>query len=181
MIAGLALLTVTNREDLRYFVRDRRLNSHLNGDWIQYHVTRDSRISHRPIWVAHLEYLRITRFGRVKGRSKGDHSTSLSYEFSGTVRNGVMRHRFHNITAPEEDIMVCYPNLLSGDLLLGMWIGQDFDKSWATGHIVLSRTPRSTKELGRLYNLAILPARVPNPSTTPMVVLAMGEGGDISP
>ena len=145
LAASMLIILLTNRDELRYFVTSRRRYRHLAGSWTQYHLTTDSRVSNRPIWVSHQEWLKINAFGRVKGFSSNSHSTHLEYRITGTIRNGVMRLRFENQTVKEEPVLICYPNLLPTDILVGMWAGNDFDQMWSTGPIILSRTDLNEK------------------------------------
>jgi hypothetical protein len=139
LLSGIAILGFTNRDDIFYLIRDRNRYQHLAGDWIEYHLTLDSAKSSEPFWSWHKEVVSISIFGHVKGSSYGQHEVRLNYDMTGSIRHGVMRLRYHNVTADESDVMICYPNLLSGELLAGMWIGQDYDLHWCSGPIILSR------------------------------------------
>jgi hypothetical protein len=145
--ASILTLLVTNLDDVRYLLSSRKHHQHLNGTWRQYHLTTDSSGDAAPAWVSHTEQLKITKVGRVKGTSAGEHSIALKYGVKGVIRHGVMRLTLSNQTATEDPVTIFYPHLLSSDMLVGTWAGRDFDGRWSTGPIVLSRRSLSRSEL----------------------------------
>lgn len=152
LIASFVVLLLTNREDFRFFILARGRYKQLGGDWNQYHLTFDTQAGPNPIWVLHSESLKITAFGRVTGTSQGTHTTRLAYRIRGTIRRGVMRLRLENVTSEESVVVSAYPNLLSDQIVRGMWIGQDFNQHWTTGPIVLSRTLLNNDQLREIVN-----------------------------
>jgi hypothetical protein len=149
LTAGAVLFVLlTNRDDVAYFIKDRNLHKHLSDGWIQYHLSGDARVSSTsPIWVEHKEILKVSRFGRVRGTSKGCHPpTPLDYVIKGKIRRGIARLDFHNVTSDENDVVIIYPNLLSNSVVIGMWVGHDFNKRPSVGPILLSKTELTEDE-----------------------------------
>lgn len=147
LLASLMLVILGHLDDLHYLFTSRRRYTHLDGRWFQYHLTTDSR--HRPatFWSAHEEQLKVTSFGTVRGTSKGRHRPALTYRVRGSIRNNVMRLRLINQTARELSASFTYPRLLADDILVGVWVGQDYDEVISAGPVVLSRAERSAAEL----------------------------------
>jgi hypothetical protein len=147
IVASLLILTLTNREDLRYFVSSRRRYKNLSGSWLQYHLSTDSALAPVPMWVTHEAQLRLTAFGHVKGDSASEVNENYQYAVTGSIRNGVMRLRLDNKTAAEEPAFMIFPNLLPADVIVGIWTGQDFDQQWTSGPVVFSRGQLDLAEL----------------------------------
>lgn len=146
LIASLIVLVIANREDVRYLLTSPRAHKHLEVVWHQYHLTYDSTWGDAPIWMGNVENLRVTIFGRVYGESFCPYN-QVRYRVSGHIRQGLMRLRYHNTTTHEADIVMCFPNLMHANKLMGMWMGTDFDRHWCSGPIVLSRQELSTTQL----------------------------------
>jgi hypothetical protein len=139
VVASFLVLTLTNREDLRYFLSARGSYGNISGAWLQYHLSTDSNLTPMPIWVRHEVTLRLTAFGHIRGSSKSDYNKNYQYVVTGSIRNGVMRLRLDNSTAREEPAFMIFPNLLTPGVLVGIWTGQDFDQQWTSGPVIFSK------------------------------------------
>ena len=149
LIASFLVLTLTNREDLRYFTSSRRRYKNLSRRWLQYHLSTDDALTSIPIWVAHETDIELTAFGHIKGTSVSRHNENYQYTITGNIRNGVMRLRFDNVRATEEPIFMIFPDLLSTDALVGIWTGQDFDRRWTSGPVILTKRKLTLSDLSR--------------------------------
>ena len=138
LCASLVVLGLTHTDEIRYLFISRRRYSHFNGEWHQYHLTSDAQQSPPVFWMGHRAQLKVTSFGRVRGRTLLSSGT-VDYRMDGTIRQNVMRLRLSNQTAQEVTVSVTYPRLFSRNLLVGVWIGHDFDEHMSAGPILLSR------------------------------------------
>lgn len=146
LVASAVVIAFTQWDDLRYLLTSARHYRQLEGTWLQYHLTAEAK--HQPpiFWSLHQETLRVTSFGRVHGQSLGRHR----YRIRGAIRNNVMRVRLMNQDAVELSASFTYPRLLARDLIVGVWVGHDYDESVCAGPVILSRCPRSAAELADL-------------------------------
>lgn len=166
-VAGSVILILTHLDDFHYLFTSSRKYKHLEGHWHQYHLTNDSRHVPHLFWAAHHEELRVTRFGRIRGNSHGGHAPNLEYRIGGNIRQNVMRLRYKNRTASELPVSVAYPHLLSNEVLVGVWVGHDYDEHMSAGPIVLSRNPQSADLLAaiaqaeQLLNIPVRGRRAP--------------------
>lgn len=139
LMAGCILWMATHPAECRYFLRSRGRNRDLTGRWHQYHLSIDPDAGGRPIWIHHEEVIRISSWGRVRGSSVSLYEKRLEYSITGYIRGRVMRLWFQNENTEEDMALVVYPNLIHRGILIGMWVGEDFDKNWCSGPILLSR------------------------------------------
>jgi hypothetical protein len=149
-LSSLLLLVISHVDDLRFLLGGPRRYGHLNGEWFQYHLTLDSKHASGAFWSVHREVLKMTRFGHVRGESTGLHSPQLRYRIAGEIRQHIMSLRFTNASARELIVNITYPCLLADDVLVGVWVGHDYDEHLRNGPIVLSRIRRTAGELAAI-------------------------------
>lgn len=132
--------------------RRRRKYSHLTGEWFQYHLTFDKANRATPLWVSHKDSIRVSPLLKVTGESANDYKTKLEYRIAGQIDNDRLIFHYENALTDEEEVTVIIDNVLSGDLLNGVWIGYNFDQTLTTGPIIFSRTAMSESELDTLLS-----------------------------
>ncbi|WP_143424991.1 hypothetical protein [Geodermatophilus pulveris] len=66
IIAGVAMLILTNKDDIRYYLVARRRHRVLQDTWVHYRLTR-SKGSAESLWVGSTVDLHLNRFGRLRG------------------------------------------------------------------------------------------------------------------
>jgi len=88
----------------------------------------------------------------VEGSSENiEHpTTKLRYKIRGEIKSGHMVLTMDCVEDSTDFVAVIYPNLLSRDLLIGIWSGFDFQKKPTAAPIVLSRREMNLKELNTL-------------------------------
>jgi hypothetical protein len=146
-VASLVILAFTHLDDLHFLLHSPRRYKYLEGDWHQYHLTRDSRREPPVFWTTHSETFQVTSFGRVRGKSEGKYTLALDYKIKGNIRQHVMRLRLINQNARELPVGIAYPRLLAADVIVGFWVGHSYDEQMCAGPIVLSRSPLSADAL----------------------------------
>lgn len=129
-----------------------RKYSHLSGEWFQYHLTLDKTNHNAPIWVCHKDVIRVSLLFKVTGDSSNDYKTKLQYRIAGQIDSGRLIFHYENALTDEEEVTVIVDNVLSSDLLNGVWIGYNFDKTLTTGPIIFSRVQMSEPDLDNLLN-----------------------------
>jgi hypothetical protein len=140
LVAGGFLWTLTHTGEVRYILVARRRRSVLAGDWHSYHLTHDSTSVRGPIWVHHEEHIRVDIFGRLHGISQGTHKR-LSYTISGVAHGPIVRVTWLNRDAHESPASIVYPNPLGKDVLVGILVGEDYDRRWYASPMIMSRRP----------------------------------------
>jgi len=145
-LASVVIVGMTQLDDLRYLLTSSRRYKHLEGKWFQYHLTNEKKHQPSTFWSLHEEVIKITSFGRVRGNSIGRHR----YRIRGAIRHNVMRLRLMNQDAGEISASFTYPNLLTRDVIVGVWLGHDYDEVVCAGPVVLSRTELSAAQLADL-------------------------------
>ncbi|WP_298554566.1 hypothetical protein [uncultured Algibacter sp.] len=134
--------------------------SHINGEWHQYHYSRDKQVNPRKsIWIHHIDTFKINWLLKVKGKGVNSHSTKLDYKISGKISDDKLFMKYSNKTSKETPVNIVIENLLSKDLLQGVWIGYDFNKDFSIGPIIYSRKEKTEEELStilRRYDINIL-------------------------
>lgn len=128
----------------------RRKYSHLSGEWFQYHLTLDKASQNAPIWVLHKDLIRVSPLLRVNGESSNEYKTKLQYRITGQISKARLILHYENVLTDEEEVTVTIDNVLSNDLLSGVWIGYNFDQTLTTGPIVLARSQMSDVDLDNL-------------------------------
>jgi hypothetical protein len=139
LVAGALLWAATHQRDVVLAFSARRERRRLAGLWHSYHLSRDSTTSRRAIWVRHDHEIRVNALGTLRGSSRANYGERMSYRLSGYVRGAVLRVYLDNIDARESQATFVYPNLLGGAVLLGVLVGEDFDRRWFVSPSVMSR------------------------------------------
>jgi hypothetical protein len=150
LIAGTILWGVTHRDEVGFLVSARRRRAQVRGSWHSYHLSRDSLASPRPIWVEHRDDIRVDLFGRLHGRSRAQYGKEMTYRIFGAIRGPALRVYLKNQDVHEAPASVLYPNLLGGDVLVGIIVGEDFDRQWYASPSVMSKQPLSQERLTAL-------------------------------
>jgi hypothetical protein len=150
LVAGTVLWALTHPGEARYALVARRRRSALAGAWHSYHLTRDSASGPGVMWVHHEDRVRVGVFGRLHGTSQGTHSKRLSYALSGFAHGPTLRVTMLNREAHESPASIVYPNPLGKDVLVGILVGEDYDRQWYASPTVLSRGPLDEATLVRL-------------------------------
>lgn len=124
---------------------------HLNGRWHEYHITQDTSIHSEPFWLRGECHLNIKKGCLVEGFHRVTHhpKSPLKYEVVGEIRNGHMTLTENCIQDTSESFIVVYPNLLSENILIGIWLGFDWQHRQISGPIVLSREEMNIAELNK--------------------------------
>jgi hypothetical protein len=146
LLASAIVVVLTQLDDLRDLFTSSGKYRHLDGKWVKYHLTNDKKNQPPMFWSVHEEVIKITVFGRVRGESIGRHR----YRIRGAIRHNVMRLRLTNQEAGELSASFTYPNLLRRDVVVGVWLGHDYDETICAGPVVLSRVERTESELAEL-------------------------------
>jgi hypothetical protein len=149
-LAGLLILALSHLDDLRYLATHARRYHYLEGQWFEYNLTTDSKRTPAQFWSQANLSIRITNFGHLKGTSQGRLTLHRGYRVNGAIRQSVMRLRLVNQDATELPATFTYPRLLSRDVLIGVWVGYDYDENVSAGPAVLSRKERTPEELASL-------------------------------
>jgi hypothetical protein len=136
-----AVLNLLHRKGLKY--------SHLSGEWYQYHVTRDREVSPDPIWVVHKDVWKVSPLLHVTGESENRHQSKLKYAIRGAICRGRLRLRYLNTIADEDDVAVTVDNLLSRDILFGVYVGYNFDKGLTAAPILFCQKELTDADLAR--------------------------------
>lgn len=150
LIAGAILWGATHRVEISYLSGSHRRRGQIAGPWQSYHLSRDSIASSRPIWIEHHDEIRVSVFGRLNGTSRAQHGPALRYALSGYIRGPALRIYLNNRDAHEGQTSILYPNLLGGDTLVGILVGEDFDRQWYASPSIMSRRPLSEARLTQL-------------------------------
>lgn len=111
----------------------------MGGMWYEYHLTRGKG---GLVWLCGGECnLKIG-----KHYVKGNHSLihpegdgTLDYQIVGEIRNGRLILTANCIKTPTEFFTAIYPNLLSKEKLMGIWMGFDWEQKAIGGPMILSR------------------------------------------
>jgi hypothetical protein len=146
-VAGLLVLALSHLDDLRYLTTNARRYHYLGGEWFEYHLTTDSKRNPPQFWSHAITSIRVTSFGHIKGTSNGRIANSRGYRVNGAIRQSVMRLRLINRDASELPGSFTYPRLLSSDVLIGVWVGYDYDENVSASTAVLSRKELTSEEL----------------------------------
>jgi predicted amidohydrolase len=133
--------------------------SHLEGNWHQYHITKDRAIND-PFWAHNEEFIRI-KHNRIEGRciNAPNPKADLTYTISGQIEAGKMLLVYACHQEPRDCLHAMYLNLLSDKILAGIWLGVDFDMEPFSGPIILSREELTVEDLNRIvseYNLNLV-------------------------
>jgi hypothetical protein len=147
LVAGTLLWTATHHKEVTQMATVRRRRTQLSGAWYSYHLSRDSMSGRGPLWVRHEDILRVSLLGRVGGVSRAQHGRNMTYRVSGYVRGPTLRLYLDNRDAHESQTSLLYPNLLPGDVLVGLLMGEDFDRQWYASPSIMSREPLSEARL----------------------------------
>lgn len=139
LVAGIVLWVVTHHKDLMLVLTARRRRRQIAGFWHSYHLSRDSAAGHNPIWVRHDYDVHVSPLGNLRGSSRAQYGRRMHYRVSGYVRGPILRLYLDNQDAYEGQAIFVYPNLLGGDALLGVLVGEDFDRQWFVSPSVMSR------------------------------------------
>ena len=126
-----------NRKRIRQLFRGSP--DELQGEWRQYHLTRDTLVGAGEMWVPHDETFKVTRSGKISGTSVNDHSTAMSYRISGTAGPEIVMGYENRNTDSEPGVHIRIMDRIRGDLLVGFWNGYDFDQRPFAGPIIYSR------------------------------------------
>lgn len=126
----------------------------LSGKWHQYHLTCDRQVHDGvPFWLHHDEEFTISERSRLSGVSTStDHpaGTRLTYVISGSILRDKMALRYDCNEVSTEFVLMLYPNLLKQTVIVGSWMGWDYDLNPSVGPIILSRAELGKAELDRL-------------------------------
>jgi hypothetical protein len=150
LVAGATLWALTHPSEVRYVFIRRQRRSTLAGNWHSYHLTQDSSVGPGTIWVHHEDHVRVGIFGRLRGTSQGTHVKQFSYALSGIAHGPTVQMALVNREAHESRCSIVYPNPLGKDVLVGIWVAEDFDRHWYASPTILSRQVLDEATLVRL-------------------------------
>ena len=167
IVSGLAVFALSQlllfifkyRSELTDFVLGRANFSHLSGKWEQYHLTKDKANVNNEVWVHNTDMLSVNKVRNVNGDSENHYTTKLFYKIKGRIDDNRLVIKYYNKNTSEKGVVVYVDNVLSKDILHGIWIGYDFDQHLTVGPIIYSRIEMNDTELEsiiRNYRLNII-------------------------
>lgn len=141
--------------------------THLEGTWQEYHITRDASLAADRVWLHGEVEWKITKAYLVEARKKSTHPTSpLDYVGRGEIRGGRLLLVGHCVQEPSDVIVEIFPTVYSHDVLVGIWVGVDFQREFTVAAQVYSRSNRDAEELNKIISASHLPHTLPKEAHT---------------
>lgn len=141
-------LLVAERKALASLLRSGKYKD-LGGEWNQYHLTFDRLHTQSELWVPHKETFHV-RGSRITGLSRNEYKTRLDYGTRGDITDQQICFRYENRTRNEPVVDIHVNGMTRDELLVGIWMGCDFDGLLAAGLIVYSQSELSARRLATL-------------------------------
>jgi hypothetical protein len=130
---------------------------HLEGKWHGYGVTRDPAIHKDTFWLHGEIELKITRNHVVEGKTKITHPTSpIDLISRGEIRSGRMLLVANCVQDPSDFVTYVFQNIYSSQVLVGFWVGSDWQRKYTVAPIIYSREQKNAKELNEIICTAEL-------------------------
>lgn len=133
------ILAIPSREPNYY--------TELEGKWHEYHLTRGNK---GLVWLCGGECNLDMKGHHIKGSHTLIHPEGqglLNYKIVGEIRNGKLILTENCTKTPTEFFTVIYPNLLSNEILVGIWTGFDWEQKGISGPMILSRKKINKKDM----------------------------------
>lgn len=141
----------------RFKRRSRASYQFIAGRWYAYYVSfilPDSR----PVWIRGDMKLSLLRNGTLRGRTTIPihDGLTLTYLELGEIRGGWLLLTGACVEELQEFATLMFPNLLTGDRIVGLWTGQDNTRTPISAPVVLSRGELTARELNEAVSHARL-------------------------
>lgn len=124
--------------------------THLNGEWYVYYLARNESFYPEPFWVHGILKLKIKGY-QIEGSSHiRDYSiTKLDYIIKGEIRHGKMILTDVCLQDETDFASMVFSKLWCTSILIGIWIGFDWQVQPTAAPIILSRNLLSEKDLNK--------------------------------
>jgi hypothetical protein len=132
---------------------------YLEGDWNEYHVTKDIYLEKEPYWLRDRWHIEVRDGFRIKGLLQSPSSEdNRDYPLVGEIRQGRLIITGSSMQTPQDYFTVIFPEITvegRDEPIVGTMMAFDYQDMFYVSPTILSRDPLSLERLNEIVKILL--------------------------